>query len=153
MIRTLRLFAGLVLIISGLVVGAAAPAGAQAINATRGIAIQGFDPVAYFTDGKPARGSSEFKFAWNGAEWRFASAQHRDLFAANPEKYAPQYGGFCAYGVSQGVKVGFDPAAWRIVDGKLYLNLNPNVQSIWVQDIPGYNKKADENWPKLGGVK
>ena len=77
---------------------------------------------------------------------------HRDLFAANPTEYAPQYGGYCAYAVSQGGTAPIDPEAWRIVDGKLYLNLNPDIQAIWVEDIPGYIGKADANWPRLLGT-
>ena len=102
-----------------------------------GNAIKGYDVVAYFTDGKPVEGSGDHEFEWNGATWRFASAQHRNLFAKDPAKYAPQYGGFCAFGVSRGYAVGIDPAAWKIVDGKLYLNYNRDVQTEWVKDIPG----------------
>jgi hypothetical protein len=83
------------------------------------------------------------------ATWRFASAEHRELFAANPEKYAPAYGGYCAYAVSQGVTAPIDPEAWKVVDGRLYLNLDRDIQQIWEQDVPGYIAKADENWPKL----
>ena len=114
-----------------------------------GNAIKGYDVVAYFTDGKPVEGSSDHEFEWNGATWRFASAQHRNLFAKDPAKYAPQYGGFCAFGVSRGYAVGIDPAAWKIVDGKLYLNYDRDVQAEWVKDIPGYIAKADANWPKI----
>src|SRR5512135_2769630 len=92
------------------------------IDKTGGVAIRGYDPVAYFTESKPVEGSKQFTFEWQGATWRFASAANRDLFAKTPEKYAPQYGGYCAYAVSQGHTATIDPQRWRIVDGKLYLN-------------------------------
>ena len=117
-----------------------------------GTAVKGYDVVAYFLDGKPVAGSADFEHEWNGASWRFASAKHRDLFAADPERYAPQYGGYCAYAVSQEGTAPIDPQAWRIVDDKLYLNLNPDIQAIWTADIPGFIAKADQNWPKLLGA-
>lgn len=117
----------------------------------RGIAIHGHDPVAYFTEGKPVEGSRTYSYAWKGATWYFANAQNRDLFAKNPEKYAPQYGGYCAYAVSQGTTADIDPEAWRIVDGKLYLNLSKSIAKIWEEDIPGYIALANKNWPKLLG--
>lgn len=112
-------------------------------------AIEGYDVVAYFTDGKAIAGTNAFQTEWQGATWRFASAAHRDEFAKNPRNYAPQYGGYCAFGVSRGYAVGIEPDAWHIVDGKLYLNYNKDVQKEWLKDIPGYVKKADENWPKI----
>ena len=123
---------------------------ADAVNETfLGVAVKGTDVVAYFTDGRTVPGEREHAFEWKGANWRFASAEHRDLFAAQPEKYAPQYGGYCAYAVSQGATAPIDPEAWRIVDGKLYLNLDRDIQQIWQQDIPGYIAQADANWPEL----
>ncbi|PSB22741.1 hypothetical protein C7B61_02425 [filamentous cyanobacterium CCP1] len=119
------------------------------IYAENGLAIEGADPVAYFTQGEAMLGSSEFEYEWNGATWRFTSAEHRDLFASSPEAYAPQYGGYCAYAVSQGGLASIDPEAWRIVDGKLYLNYDAQVQQIWNQDIPGYIASADANWPAV----
>ncbi len=130
----------------------AAPAVALSpVNRTTfgGVAIDGWDPVAYFTDGKPVEGSREFVHEWNGATWRFASAAHRDLFAQAPEKYAPQYGGYCAWAVSQGYTADIDPEAWKIEDGRLYLNYSLDVQKKWATDIPGNIAKADANWPKL----
>lgn len=112
-------------------------------------AIRGYDPVAYFTQGAPVKGSKELTHRWNGASWRFASAQNRDRFAAAPEKYAPQYGGYCAYGVAGGYAVKIEPDAWSVVDGKLYLNYDRSVQASWKSDIPGYIRKADTNWPKV----
>ena len=113
----------------------------------QGLAIRGTDPVAYFTEGGPVAGSSEFTYTWGNATWQFASAENRDLFAANPEQYAPQYGGFCAWAVSQGYTASIDPDAWRIVDGKLYLNFSRGVQRRWERDIPGNINQADANWP------
>jgi len=110
-------------------------------------AIHGYDPVAYFTDGKPVMGKDEFVFEWSGAKWHFATAEHRDTFKSAPEKYAPRYGGYCAYAVSQGHVADIDPNAWSIVDGKLYLNYDADVQKKWKADIPGYIAKADRNWP------
>lgn len=120
------------------------------VNTTfTGVAIKGYDPVAYFTDGKPEKGSSDFAHDWNGAEWRFASAAHRDLFKADPVKYAPQFGGYCAWAVSRGYTAGIDPDAWKIVNGRLYLNYNAKVQSQWAENIPGNIAKGEENWPKI----
>ncbi|MEB3213565.1 MAG: YHS domain-containing (seleno)protein [Leptolyngbyaceae bacterium] len=112
-----------------------------------GLAIRGADPVAYFTQGEAVIGSAEFEYEWSGATWRFASAEHRDLFADNPEAYAPQYGGFCAWAVSQGYTAPVEPDAWRIVDGKLYLNYDQKIQERWEQDIDGNIALADDNWP------
>ena len=112
-----------------------------------GIAIKGTDPVAYFRQGQPVTGSTQFTYQWGGATWRFSSAENRDLFAANPDRYAPQYGGFCAFAVSRGYTAPIDPNAWTIVDGKLYLNFNQRVHNQWSRDIPGNIAKADRNWP------
>ena len=86
-----------------------------------------------------------------GATWYFSTQTHKDLFEGDPEKYAPQYGGYCAYAVSQGITADIDPQAWKIVDGKLYLNLDKGIQEIWEKDMAGYITKANTNWPKLLG--
>ena len=112
-----------------------------------GIAIRGADPVAYFTESAYVAGSDEFTHNWQGVTWQFSSAANRDAFAATPEAYAPQYGGFCAYAVSQGVTAPVEPESWKVVDGKLYLNLNQKIQKRWEKDIPGYIASADQNWP------
>jgi YHS domain-containing protein len=114
-----------------------------------GVAIKGYDPVAYFTLEAPAKGTHEFQLEWHGARWRFSSREHLELFRETPGKYAPQYGGYCAYAVSQGSTADIDPEAWAIVDGKLYLNLNKDVQTLWDKDRAGYIKMADKNWPEL----
>ena len=112
-------------------------------------AILGYDPVAYFTDGKPAKGQDAFAFEWMGAKWKFASQAHLDLFKANPEKYAPQYGGYCAYGVSQDNLVSIEPDKFKVIDGKLYLNYDADVQAKWIKDPAGYNKLADAKFQAL----
>ena len=113
------------------------------------LAVSGYDPVAYFTDGKPVEGSRDYSFAWNGATWRFASPANLDQFKADPAKYALQFGGYCAWAVSQGYTASADLQAWRIVDGKLYLNYNLDVQKTWEQDVPGNIAKGKGNWPKV----
>lgn len=113
-----------------------------------GAAIRGYDPVAYFTEGKPVKGTAKFAYRWKGATWRFASAANRERFAAAPEQYAPQYGGYCAYGVAGGYTVKTEPDAWSVVDGKLYLNYDRSVRASWVKDTPGYIRQANANWPK-----
>ena len=121
----------------------------EPIFATKGLAIAGYDPVAYFTESKAVEGSKDHSFDWYGATWHFVSAANRALFAANPERYAPQYGGYCAFGVSRGYAVKVDPTAWKVVDGKLYLNYDHDVQAEWAKDPAGYIAKADANWPKV----
>lgn len=112
-------------------------------------AIRGYDAVAYHTRSRAVPGLATITHTWNGATWRFASEEHRALFAADPERYAPRYGGYCAYGTSRGYKVSTDPQAFAIVDGRLYLNYNPSVQATWNQDRRGYIRKADEQWTML----
>ena len=125
---------------------------ADKVNKTStGLAIKGYDPVAYFEDGKPEKGNPAYQFQWKGATWRFASAAHRDAFAKEPDRYAPQYGGFCAYGVSEGHTAPIDPEAWTIIEGKLYLNYDKQVRENWKKDTKGRIQKADRNWPKLAG--
>lgn len=149
--RTIR--RGLIAIVLALpfASGLVAVANAGEVNASLfgSVAIEGYDPVAYFTDGKPVEGSDDFTVDHNGATWHFASAANRDAFAADPEAYAPQYGGYCAWAVSQGYTAPIDPAAWKIVDGKLYLNYSQGVQNRWASDIPGNIAKADGNWPGI----
>ena len=119
------------------------------VYADRNGAIRGYDPVSYFTAERPAKGSREFHHKWRGATWYFASAENRDAFAAAPERYAPQYGGYCAYGVANGYAVSIDPAAWSVVDGKLYLNYSLGVRESWNKDMSGYIRRADGNWPAV----
>ena len=134
----------------GLIAGPALAGGA--VNKTLfGTALKGYDAVAYHTVGRPVEGSTRFSYRWRGATWHFASVEHRDLFAADPERYAPAYGGYCAYGMAQGAKIDIDPSAWSIVDGKLFLNVNKQVRQIWTKDIPGYIARANRHWRNLMG--
>ena len=124
--------------------------GPPAWGAEARLSISGYDPVSYFTDGKPVPGSSEFEYVWHDAHWRFASAAHRDLFVANPERYAPQYDGYCAMGVSldKGAahKDTVDPNAWAIVDGRLYLTHTTRSLDRWRQNTAENIKRADKHW-------
>lgn len=114
-----------------------------------GVAINGYDTVAYFTQSKPIKGSDAFVHEWNGAKWKFASQPNLDLFKADPAKYAPQYGGYCAYGVSQGYLVSIEPEQFTVLDGKLYLNYDSGVQKKWTKDIAGFNQIADAKFGEL----
>lgn len=107
----------------------------------------GYDVVAYFTEGRPVDGSDDFTTEWKGAEWRFSSADNLARFEADPDAYAPRYGGHCAWAVAVGKTAKGDPEHWKIVDGKLYLNYDEGVQRTWEGDIPGFIAKADANWP------
>jgi YHS domain-containing protein len=114
-----------------------------------GVAIKGYDPVAYFTEDGPVKGKKEFSWEWNGATWQFNSKENLALFQNDPGKYAPQYGGYCAYAMASGDLVDINPKAWKIVNGKLYLNYSLRVHRKWEKDIPGYIEKADMMWPEV----
>lgn len=114
--------------------------------------INGYDPVAYFTSGKPVRGSGHHAAVYDGVTYLFASDENRKAFEAEPQRYVPNYGGYCAYGVSVGKKFIGDPEIWKIVDGKLYLNLDSDIQCHWEQDIAGHIRQADANWSKIKGA-
>ena len=113
--------------------------------------ISGYDPVAYFTEGKPMKGSGYHVAEYQGVTYAFATKDHKQLFEGNPQKYVPAYGGYCAYGVAVGKKFVSDPEAWKVVNGTLYLNLDKDIQSKWLQDIPGYIKKSEANWKDIKG--
>ena len=113
------------------------------------IAINGYDPVAYHNQERPVLGKAAYALEWNYATWHFASADNRDRFAANPQRWAPRYGGYCAWAVAHGYVARTDPDAWRIVDDHLYLNYSLSVQARWEQDIPGYIRNANASWPNL----
>lgn len=127
----------------------ARPAAARTpeIHAEGGIAVDGTDVVAYFTEGRPVAGDAAFTHDRSGVTWRFASAENRDSFAANPTAFAPQYGGYCAWAVSEGYTASTVPEAWKIVDDKLYLNFSKRIQRRWERDIPARIAAADRNWP------
>ena len=132
-----------------LVTGIAVSAQLSPVFVNDGKAIRGYDPVAYFTEGKPVLGKEELRFTWNNVDWYFSSQQNLDSFKINSVKYAPQYGGYCAYGLSDGHKAPTQPDAWTIVNGKLYFNYNTKVREIWKKDLPGRIEKADKNWPEI----
>ena len=113
------------------------------------LALDGYDAVAYFKGGKPVKGVDAHAVSWNGATWRFASAENKTAFEADPKAFAPQFGGYCAWAVSEGYTAKGDPNHWRIVDNKLYLNYNASVQTSWAKDIPRRIVKGDKNWPTV----
>jgi YHS domain-containing protein len=113
------------------------------------VAVSGYDAVAYFSDNKPVQGSAQFTHEYMGAKFQFQSAANRDKFASDPAKYAPQFGGYCSWAVSQGYTAPADPTAWKIVDGKLYLNYNKSVQGKWEKNIPKFIQDGQNNWPQL----
>ena len=117
------------------------------------VAIHGYDTVAYFTEDRAVKGSGEFEHVWEDARWHFASAANRDLFTANPDRYAPQYGGYCALGIAAGEFAHVDPEAWTIVDGKLYLNKSKKLMEVWRESTATHLWISDHNWvenrPKL----
>jgi YHS domain-containing protein len=122
--------------------------GAQDASSEKPPALRGHDPVSYFSEGKPREGNRTWQATHEGETYLFASAANRDAFVAAPKRYAPQYAGYCAYGATRGYKAAVDPAAFKIVDGKLYLNYSAKVQGLWEKDIPGFIKLADEKWPE-----
>jgi hypothetical protein len=133
---------------------ALALAGAMALHARepnryvkRGLALDGYDAVAYFTESRAVPGRAEFEHQWDGARWRFASAANRDRFAKEPQRFAPQFGGYCAYAVSRGYTASADPEAWSVVDGKLYVNYSRSVRNTWEKDAASYIRQAEANWP------
>ena len=135
-----------------LVLAAAGAAGAEDPVYTGrfgNVAIKGYDPVAYFLDKEPVKGSADHSFEWKGAEWRFKSADNRERFAADPERWAPQYGGYCAWAVSQGYTAATDPEAWTVVGDRLFLNYNKKIRARWLEDRDGNITKADANWPAV----
>ena len=121
----------------------------QVFHLQGGLAMGGYDPVSYHLDGRPVRGDKTFETTWMNATWRFSSEEHLAAFLAEPDRYAPAYGGYCAYAVSKGSLQPGNPNIWRIVDGRLYLNLSPSTMSKWEADIPASLAKADRNWPGL----
>ncbi|MGF1679802.1 YHS domain-containing (seleno)protein [Photobacterium minamisatsumaniensis] len=116
------------------------------------IAIKGYDPVAYFTDSKAVKGDPSLTATYQNAIYQFSSTDNRDAFKKAPEKYVPQYGGYCAFGVAMGKKFETDPNAWKLVDGKLYLNLDKSVQKRWLENVSGYIYTANTNWVTIKAV-
>ena len=119
------------------------------IFATGGKAIKGYDAVAFFKQSKAIKGADSLSYQWKGAYWLFASQDDMDAFKAAPEKYAPQYGGYCAYGTAQGHKAPTQTDTWTVVNEKLYFNYNAKVKEIWVKDQANFIQTADLKWPDL----
>ncbi len=119
------------------------------VNERDGVAIKGYDPVAYFIKGEAVEGSEEFTVEYEDAVWQFSSPEHRDLFLADPEKYAPAYGGYCAWAVSNGDFADIDPEQWVIHEGTLYLNFDARTNRRFNEDLPGNIQKAESNWPEM----
>ncbi len=122
------------------------PAQKASVFQTNGVALNGYDPVAFFITGTPVRGTRDHLFNWHEADWLFSSQDHLDSFKLSPEKYAPQYGGYCAYGTAEGHKAPTEISTWTIVDGKLYFNYNPKVKEMWSKKRAEQIIKADKNW-------
>jgi YHS domain-containing protein len=148
--RNFILFAGAALAASG--ARADTPRPVNTLGSTEGVAIRGYDPVAYFRDGVPRLGRPEFSVRHGGATWHFASAEHKALFEADPRRYVPAYGGFCAYGTSRGYLVKIEPEAWSIVEGRLYLNYDLDVRKTWLGDTSKFIARANGNWPRLSSA-
>jgi YHS domain-containing protein len=146
MMKHRRVLACAVMLLS---VALASPAFAGEVFEKDGIAINGYDTVAYFTEMKAVKGVGHYRAEYKWAVFLFVSAANRDAFLEHPEKFAPQYGGFCAYGMAKGYKAATDPAAFTVVGDKLYLNYNGTVRALWVLDIPSYVNKADQHWPEV----
>jgi YHS domain-containing protein len=144
-------------VVTALLLGTAAQAAEPPVNTLKNslfggrtdTAINGYDTVAYFTVGKPVKGLDSLVTEWMGAKWKFSSQANLDLFKANPTQYAPQYGGYCAYGVAQGTLVKVEPDQFTLRDGKLYLNFDADVQAKWLKDPVGFNKLADQKFADL----
>lgn len=113
------------------------------------LAIRGYDTVAYFTSGEPTKGSKEFEYEWMDATWRFSSAENLELFKGEPEKYAPQYGGYCAWALAENKLASVDPTQWTIVNDKLYLNYSKKIQNKWLKDRDNLISEGDKNWPTV----
>ncbi len=119
------------------------------LNSDNGLALKGYDPVAYFRVSKPVEGQAAFSHDWSGAEWRFSSQANLEAFRADPQRYAPQFGGYCAYAVAHGYVAPIDPAAWHIENGRLYLNYDADTQEKWLAQRPRFIPKAERNWTKM----
>ncbi len=137
------------IIILSLIVAGSAMAQKSEVFAPDGKAIRGYDPVAFFKEGKPVMGNADFTMTWKDAKWFFVSKENLDNFRANPEKFAPQYGGYCVYGASEGHKAPSQPETWTIINDKLYFNYNSKVKEEWIRNTDSLIKKADMAWPVL----
>ena len=147
--QVLRLGGSLVLAAGGAVAFAARAVARVYTGILEGVALGGYDAVAYHTQGAPVPGDASITLEHEGATWRFSSTANRDTFAADPVRYAPQYGGHCAWATAQGYLAHGDPEVWRIVDGRLFLNANQQVNRGWLRDLEAFIAQADANWPSL----
>ncbi|MCE8512212.1 hypothetical protein KBY22_05875 [Ruegeria pomeroyi] len=146
--NTLKSFIGGVAL-SLTLAGSALAAGVELNASSTGLALQGYDPVAYFTVGEATEGDWKITSVYHDATYRFANNENKAAFEANPEAYLPAYGGYCAFGAAMGFKFDGDPDNWKIVDGQLYLNLSDEIQAKWEEDISGFIVKADTNWTDI----
>lgn len=137
------------LLMLNLPVMAAGPSQPEIYKDVSGRALKGYDAVAYHLDRRPVQGSQDFAYEWKGAEWWFSSAENRDKFIADPERWAPQFGGYCAWGIARDRVVSIDPTLFRIFDDKLYLNLNLRVHKEWLENRHGFIATANEKWPEI----
>lgn len=142
-----QLIAGVAL--SAALATSALAAGVELNASSTGLALQGYDPVAYFTQGQPTKGNWKITANHNDATYRFASEEHKEKFLANPDAYLPQYGGYCAFGAAMGFKFDGDPNYWKVVDNKLYLNISQDVQQRWQGDTAQYIPLANEKWETI----
>lgn len=147
---------GLLLIVASALTTSLPVLAADELNITNGysaagapLAIHGYDPVSYFTEGAPAPGDDAITVVHDGAAYRFTTKKHAEMFKKNPSRYVPQYGGYCAFGVSVGKKFDGDPRLWTVHDDKLYLNLNPEIQKMFSKDVVGAVHKANKNWVEI----
>lgn len=149
--RTLARLAAAVAALTAVAAAPPAAAAAPEVYTPRfsSLALGGYDAVAYFKQGQPIRGAAEFSYEYKGATWRFATTENRAAFIADPDAYAPQYGGYCAWAAARGYTAPGNPKNWKVVDGRLYLNYNDSVQREWEKDIPGFIASADKNWPDI----
>ena len=145
-------FVAVALFLSWLAAPGAARAGGP-VNAVFGLAIGGYDSVAYFREGRARTGSARYRQVWNGVVWFFATPANRDAFAAEPRRFAPRYGGFSAHGVSNGAFYAIDPHAFLIADAKLYLHANHYVKRLWAADLTANIARADARWRRMTGAK
>ena len=151
-----KIFRNLILasvVATGSIVVAAPAIAEDAVYTSRwsNVAVQGYDPVAYFTAGEPTKGSDDFSTVYQGAEFRFASQENLETFLADPDAYAPQYGGYCAWAIADGKYAKGNAKNWAIVDGKLYLNYNSSIQKKWNKDRAGFISRGDAQWTNLQG--
>lgn len=126
-----------------------AQAASPSVFNTGGVAINGYDPVAYFTEGRPVEGLAEFTADWDAATLQFASAANRDMFLADRERFTPNFGGYCAYAASLGYLAPTQPEAWTVYEDRLYLNANLRARELWLKDVPGNIAKGRANWPGI----